>query len=48
MTSSRVTKIRFHAMKIVLDRGLMRYLKKIIYDIRRTFFTEERLMMKKI
>ena len=48
MTSSRVTKIRFHAMKIVLDQGLMRYLKKIIYDIRRIFFTEERLMMKKI
>ena len=42
MTSSRVTKIRFHAMKIALDQGLMRYLKKIIYDIRRIFFTEER------
>ena len=48
MTSSRVTKIRFHAMKIVLDQGLMRYLKKSFFDIRRIFFTDERLMMKEI
>ena len=37
MASSRVTKIQFHVIKIVLDQGLMRYLKKIIYDGRRTF-----------
>ena len=46
--SSRVTKIRFPAIKIVLDQGLMRYLKKIIYGCRKNFFTEERLMMKEI
>ena len=34
---STVTKIRFHVIKIVLDQGLMRYLKKIIYDGRKTF-----------
>ena len=31
MTSSRVTKIRFHVTKIVLDQGPMRYVKRIIY-----------------
>ena len=37
MTCSRVTKIRFHSIKIVLDQGLIRYLKKVINGGGRTF-----------
>ena len=52
MTSSRVKKIRFHAMKIVLDQGLMRYLKKIIYDERKLFYrgkiNDARNLIKKV
>ena len=40
MTSSRVTKIRFHVARIVLDQGLMRYFEKIIYD--ENFYTKKR------
>ena len=41
MASPRVTKIRFHAVRTVLDQGLMRYFEKIIYD--ENFYTEKRL-----
>ena len=33
MTSSTVTKIRFHVIEIVLNEGLMRYLKKTFKEL---------------